>query len=423
MSAPRYIQVIRLLKPGELITFRNAALIANQHFDWYKSYASPVKEMEKMLRSSLKKHSSAVVEKVDGKQYINSSNAIIHANTKYPTHYYGDVTRRVGNKQTFFKKHFLTIQVGLLFVFISSFCFLVFKQPSKDSMSIAEKLFNNGDVEGLLLLNRTTTETQTMIHLSDELGALIDDTKLDFVAETSLEIHPIRDEIAHLISELSPSYLPVNSINIIGVFPYLNEPMWIITHDESYLSIKMGSRVVTESGSAGTVVQIDQYKLTLLNSSGGVHQYHRPRLSYFGIFPESAGPKSIIYPQSGRGNWESLAEFLELGINPGAGNVYGAFPPWQDLDDLRQILEEEPFRLYPQFYDSTINFKVPIGELLERLLENYPDNYAINIGDRADDIVWYRGETLPSLFDFLGLTMVSTDTILEVWDYNPEEER
>ncbi|MDJ0834887.1 MAG: hypothetical protein QNK37_00140 [Acidobacteriota bacterium] len=419
-TAPQYIQVLRLLAPGQKVSYGQVARLAEDKFDWYRKCENPRQQMASMLRAALQQYPQLLVEE-NGKKCIDTTKALAFADEKYPllpepipASAVAPISARPDGPErvpaaSIRRRRFLFGVMGL----IAGMFFLFPPNRAMTPLELADKLYRAGDVEGLLRLNRNTTEQITLEPtVYAEYEKLQEAVDLPLKFEFNGTRHPLREEIARRVADFQTEFIPLNDANLVGVFPYLEEPMWLVRHQDGLTAIRLGNKIVLPDGSAGTVIAVDQYKLTLVNDSGRHDQYRRKPLKVFGILSRSTGPKSIIYPQPGRGNWEALAAFLQLPIDPGVGNISGVFPPWRNLYTLETILKTNSVRISLGFHNAPINYHGPADELISHLFADYPAPVKVNM---TDEPVWYRGEPLPDLLDYLDITMEFQDGELNLW--------
>ncbi|MDJ0835519.1 MAG: hypothetical protein QNK37_03320 [Acidobacteriota bacterium] len=402
MQPPKYIQVVRLLAPGKMISFREAANLGSRHFSWYKDYENPVKEMEKMLRSSLKRYPELITV-IEEKQFIDTSLALNFAHSKYPTSYYEETIESCDYERP--------RSLKLTFVAVMSFLLMGFFLMI-DSNNLTNGLYHAKNVEGLLILNRMTKkEVPVDPAISDEIHQIEEDFDLNLKYSSEKYAYPLREEVAHRISNLYNGHVFMHNDNLVGIFPHLNEPTWLVENDGVLHPIHIGTPIKTYEA-AGTVVDVNLYRLTFMNDSGFLNQFERPLLKHLGIFPEIAGPKSLIFPMKDRGNWEFLSSFLGMEINPGIGNVFGAFPPWKDYDSLKKILEND-IRFFPGFYEQKIDFRGSASDFLSVVLKEWPGEFELGV---YNDIIWYRGEPFSDCLQSLNMMVVSKGDQIEIWE-------
>ncbi|MDJ0837844.1 MAG: hypothetical protein QNK37_15110 [Acidobacteriota bacterium] len=410
MSTPRYIQIIRLLSPGERISFREAALIGNQHFDWYKNYKSPVKEMEKMIRSGLKKYESIVIE-INGKQFIDTSKALTFAESKYPKSYYSnDVIEPSLPLEVSKGKPTRLICVCAIF-FTSMLLSLILLVPKKTGLELSESLYHSGDIEGLLQLNRETMEEIPIDQeVNEEFHSICDDLDLPLNFSLRKTFRPLNDDVAFKVASLNPRLVPVNENNIIAAFPYLDEPLWLFEGENGdYLPVLLGSKVELDDGFIGVVTNVGQLQLTIKKDSGTVRQFQRPILILLNIKP--TGRSSIIYPKP-EGNWNGLLKYFEIDTNEGLGCIAGSFPPWTNLNSLKALLKGNDIRFSLGYYGSTIDYRGSLSDLISNIMAYYPYQYQSFLDEES---VWYRGEDVPDLFATLGLVIEKKAGTLVIW--------
>ncbi len=388
---PKYIQVIRLFKPGQHLTYGQVTRLALDHFGhWYKE--NPYRSMDKMLRSALGSYSS-IVTKGD-RITIDTTKALALADDLYPMEaYFKPQSPSITNNYILYLKVLIfSLPIALLTIL-----FIFIDKPEKK-------------IETLLRKNR---ETKVKVPISESLKTEYRNLQVDFPLPFDFPsgevISPLREETAATIANLSPDFVKVTSNSIVGIFPYLEEPMWLVDHDNFYHPVRLGSRVIFPNR-AGTVINVDQDKLTYVSRSGTIDQYMRPRITSLGI--ESTGRKTILFPQPERGNWEGLSAFFNVQISAGVGNISGTFPPWEDLSKLRQLLVKTRIRNYQGFYGNPVSYRGSVQDLIQKLMTTYPGSYDVVV---SKELVWYRGEPLEQLFQFLNLSTELDNGTLKIW--------
>ncbi|MDJ0842511.1 MAG: hypothetical protein QNK37_38790 [Acidobacteriota bacterium] len=425
-GVPKYIQVIRLFEPNQVLTFAQAARLACNHFDWYEDGEdSAVKQASAMLRASLKPYPELIVKKGRVKA-IDGSLALAFANKHFPknvpisslepsqdpaavkTPGSEDQNRYISPVIPY------TIVAALILVLALS----LYQRPGETIVDKIETLKSQGDIEGLLALNQPEVlPVFDPLEVEERARALSEIWGVPVsVPNPEVKDYPYQDQIGKAISEISTEEpIEINPEQLIGVLPYLSTPTWLMSDGVMVRPVKLGTWVaIPNTEQIGFVTDVTYSEIFFTEESGLMGVYQRPMESVLGIFPQHSSATLFL----GKGNLALIYEYATgLPYNGRDGSLIGWFKPITNLDELADLTTDIMNQKVPlaiRFHSMSISSNVLPENILRHMVNYLPFEVELKISSHRDRI-WFRGESFREIGEYFGLEVIwSTPVIMEV---------
>ncbi|MDJ0836541.1 MAG: hypothetical protein QNK37_08485 [Acidobacteriota bacterium] len=400
MKPPRYIQVIRLLAPGKTISFREAANLGSRHFDWYKNCDKPVKEMEKMLRSSLKRYPDLVTE-IEEKQFIDTSKALIFAQNKYPISYYDESDAVNKPKENLPTTYVIPIFTMITITLFTLFQLLVVDSNAGPTVSKILQYERDGNLSALLAMQEDANPIllYTEAELKNYQDSLRDEWGFEIIVpNVEWKESPYSDLIARSISKtLATPPVHLDHTNLIAVLPNLDTPVWIFYDGTSTNAVHIGTNVFVSSRNRGYVSEVRYTELKYVRPDGSIATYKRPHARV--IFSEQNTFGSLFL---GRGNLKPLYEYFVGEYNGRGGAILGWHPSFHSVEEVSTFLKNvasKDIALSICYNNMSVSKSFQPDELLITLTDWLPFETKISAIDNP--VIRYRGQNFDKVLEYL----------------------